>query len=80
MPKVVAVEQGLTNVQQALQSAGYQVVSLENAALNNVQCIVVSGSSENMLGIQTTQTKAPVINARGLSAQEIVSQVEKLQY
>ncbi|NLW23803.1 MAG: YkuS family protein [Clostridia bacterium] len=79
MPKVVAVEQGLTNVQQALQSAGYQVVSLENAALNNVQCIVVSGSSENMLGIQTTQTKAPVINARGLSAQEIVSQVEKLQ-
>lgn len=77
MPKQIAVESGLENVSQALRTAGYQVVNLEQGHLSNVQCIVVSGGDENMLGIQTTETKAPVINAEGLSAQEIVERVKQ---
>lgn len=77
MPKQIAVDSGLTNVSQALKSAGYQVVNLKNVQLENVQCIVVSGGAENIMGIQTTLTKAPVINAEGLSTEEIVQRVKQ---
>jgi len=79
MEKQIAVEQGLDNVSQALRSAGYQVVKLEQGQLQNVQCVVVSGGDDNMMGIQTTMTKAPVINAQGLSPQEIVQKIRQYQ-
>lgn len=60
MQKQIAVEPGLSNVRQALQAAGYQVVNLEQGQLQNVQCVVVSGGAENMMGIQTTMTKAQI--------------------
>lgn len=77
MAKQIAVEKGLENVSQALKDAGYQVVNLENINLQNVQCVVVSGSSENLMGIQDAETKAPVINAQGLSPQEIIQRIEQ---
>ncbi|MFZ5945018.1 MAG: YkuS family protein [Bacillota bacterium] len=79
MPMQVAVESGLENVSQALQNAGFNVVNLENSKMQNVQCIVVSGVDDNVLGIETAQTKAPVINAQGLTAQEVVKQVQRFQ-
>jgi len=79
MPKQIAVQPGLENVSQALKAAGYQVVNLEQNNLKNVQCVVVSGGDDNMLGIQTTNTKAPVINAEGLSAQDVVERVKQYQ-
>lgn len=77
MAKQIAVEKGLENVSQALKDAGYQVVNLENVNLQNVQCVVVSGGSENLMGIQDAETKAPVINAQGLSPQEIIQRIEQ---
>jgi len=41
--------------------------------------VVVSGGDDNMMGIQTTMTKAPVINAQGLSPQEIVQKIRQYQ-
>lgn len=79
MTKQIAVELGLENVSQALKTAGYQVVNFEQGKLQNVQCVVVSGGDENMMGIQTTNTKAPVISAQGLSPQEIVQRVKQYQ-
>lgn len=79
MPKQVAVETGLENVSQAIKDAGYQVVNLEHGNLQNVQCVVVSGSDENMMDIQVTETKAPVISAQGLSPQDIVQRIKKYQ-
>ncbi|MFZ7102963.1 MAG: YkuS family protein [Peptococcaceae bacterium] len=77
MQKQIAVEPGLKNITQALQTAGYQVVDLEKGQnRNNVQCIVISGGDENMLGIQTTLTKAPVINAEGLTVEEVLQRVQ----
>jgi len=79
MEKLIAVEQGLNNVSQALQSAGYQVVNLEQRNLQNVQCVIVSGGDPNLMGIQTTMTKAPVINAKGLSPEQVIEDVQKYQ-
>jgi hypothetical protein len=74
--KKVAVESNLTNVDQALQSGGFQTVGLEDSSLNDVSAIVVSGQDKNFLGMQDTSRKIPVINAEGLSAEDVVHQVK----
>jgi len=76
MKKVkVAVDNNLSPVRSLLQEKGYDVVSMGNH--EQADCIVVTGGAENLMGIQTTSTKAPVINAEGKTAQEIVSEVSR---
>jgi hypothetical protein len=59
-----------------LQSGGFQTVGLEDSSLNDVSAIVVSGQDKNFLGMQDTSRKIPVINAEGLSAEDVVHQVK----
>ncbi|WP_339163390.1 YkuS family protein [Siminovitchia sp. FSL W7-1587] len=73
----IGVEEGLTNVTEALQQKGYEVVSLSNATdLDECDCCVVTGMDSNIMGMQTTTTKVPVIEASGLSAEEVCKEVE----
>lgn len=56
---------------------GYEVVSLSNATdLDECDCCVVTGMDSNIMGMQTTTTKVPVIEASGLSAEEVCKEVE----
>lgn len=71
MYKKIAVEEGLTNVTQALQAAGFQTSSLEGQTLNNVHAVVVKGNGTDILATDSN-FKIPVINAAGRSAEEIV--------
>ena len=71
----VAVEMSLNGVKDALQKMGYDVVPMDNMA--SCCCCVVSGQDKNMMGNAETHTKVPVINAQGLSTQEIVEQVKR---
>ncbi|MBD8004995.1 YkuS family protein [Bacillus norwichensis] len=74
----IGVEEGLTNVSQALEEKGYQVVSFSPSSnLNNIDCYVVTGMDSNFMGIETTSTQVPVIEAHGLSADEICQKVEE---
>lgn len=77
----IGVEQSLTNIQQALRDKGHDVVELkqESDAKDCAFC-VVSGIDSNVMGMQDTMTNASVIEASGLSADEVCQQVEeKLQ-
>lgn len=71
MYKKIAVEDGLTNVTQALQAAGFQTSSLEGQTLYNVQAVVVKGDGTDIFA-PDPRFKIPVINAAGRSAEEIV--------
>jgi len=71
----VAVEQTLSDVKDALQSSGFEVVSIEQA--ESAACCVISGQDKNMLGIADTVSTASVINADGLTATQVVEQVER---
>ncbi|RWR08458.1 YkuS family protein [Siminovitchia fortis] len=74
----IGVEENLSNVSQALMEKGYQVIPLSNASdLNNVDCCVVTGMDSNIMGIETTSTQVPVIEASGLSAEEVCQKVEQ---
>lgn len=74
----IGVEEGLSNVSKVLEEKGYQVVSLSNGSdLNNVDCCVVTGMDSNIMGIEATSTQVPVIEASGLSADEVCQKVEQ---
>ncbi|MGE5509410.1 MAG: YkuS family protein [Chitinophagales bacterium] len=74
---VVAVASELGNVAARLKAAGYTVVSLQGTDLGQVGAVVVSGVSDDLMGIQTTVTKAPVIDANGLTEEEILETVSE---
>lgn len=73
----IGVEQSLTDVQQALEEKGFDVVALKNEHdATDCDCCVISGLDENMMGIHDIETKGPVIDARGMSADDICREVE----
>lgn len=79
MSKVIGVEQSLSNVEAALQAKGYEVVQLKSEQdATNCDCCVVTGQDENMMGISNTATAGSVINAHGLSAEEVCERVDKM--
>ncbi|MBS4216051.1 YkuS family protein [Neobacillus rhizophilus] len=73
----VGVEQSLTNVQDALRAKGYDVIELKQESdAQNCDCCVVTGLDSNVMGMADTVTKAPVIDANGMSADEVCQAVE----
>ncbi|MFY0543296.1 YkuS family protein [Brevibacillus sp. H7] len=67
----VAVEGSLTQIKKMLRDNGYDVVELGNWQ-NLVDAVVITGQDVNVLNDQSkTISGAPVINADGMSAQEV---------
>ncbi|MGV3489123.1 MAG: YkuS family protein [Tuberibacillus sp.] len=74
----VAVEESLTNVSEALKAKGYNVVTLKNESdAKDCDCCVVTGQDVNVMGIQDVVTQGSVIDARGMSAEDICKEVEE---
>jgi glutamine amidotransferase PdxT len=73
----IGVEGSLTDVREALQERGYDIVDLRNENdAKGCDCCVVTGQDSNVMGISNTVTAGSVIEASGLSAEEICQQVE----
>jgi hypothetical protein len=73
----IAVENGLDNVKQALQNSGHEVVSLNESSMKHCECCVISGLDQNMMGMSELATEGRVINARGMTAEEVVNEVNE---
>jgi hypothetical protein len=77
--KKIAIDPSLSNIKEYLIKQGYIV---ENVNMNNISNLgsydayIVSGLSENYLGIQDTSTKAPVIRASGMTPEDILNQLQ----
>ncbi|HHY73926.1 MAG TPA: YkuS family protein [Bacillus bacterium] len=73
----IGVEQSLTQVQQALQEKGHEVVPLKNESdANGCDACVVTGLDNNVMGIANTVIKGPVIEASGLTAEEVCQEID----
>lgn len=72
----VVVDDNLGNVKSALQTQGYQVLSM-NQISQNPDAIITSGMENNMMGMQDVQTTAPIISARGLSADQVIQELDQ---
>ncbi|WP_134683134.1 YkuS family protein [Brevibacillus migulae] len=74
MPRV-AVEGSLTAVRKMLRDNGYDVVDLGNWQ-QLVDAVVITGQDVNFMSDQSKQiTGAPVINAHGMTANEVFHEV-----
>lgn len=74
----IGVEQSLSAVSEILQEKGYEVIELkEEQDAKNCDVCVITGQDMNVMGIQTIVTEGSVINAHGLSADEIGRLVEE---
>lgn len=72
----VGVEQSLTNVQQALREKGFEVVELRRESdARDCACCVVTGLDSNVMGMTDTFTKGSIIEANGMSADEVCQEV-----
>ena len=77
MKRLIAVEEGLQNVRQMLEEEGYDVVLLDESRLEEAEAVVVSGMDENLLQDQSMETTAPVINAEGKNAGQILKELRR---
>ncbi|MBB6455409.1 hypothetical protein HNQ94_003909 [Salirhabdus euzebyi] len=80
--KRVGVEESMTDVKQALEERGYEVVemhTMEDAA--NCDCCVVTGQDQNVMGMTTDVPGGSVIQVKGRTAEEVCQEVdERLNY
>lgn len=77
----IAVEQDLTPVKNYLTDKGYSVECIDfnqqsPAKLHNYDAFIVSGLNSNFLGMHDTKTSAVVINADGMTPEEVARELE----
>lgn len=72
----IGVEDTLSDIAQALKDNGHEVMALtQEADADRCDCCVISGQDENVMGIQEIETPGPVIDARGMSAEDVCEEV-----
>ncbi|AVK85151.1 hypothetical protein C3943_17250 [Lysinibacillus sp. B2A1] len=78
MSRIIGVEQSLSNVEQALKAKGYEVIQLRNEEdAKRCDACVITGQDKDVMGISDPIIAGPVIDANGLSADEILQRVDK---
>ncbi len=78
----IAVQRDLTPVKDYLTDLGYTVETVGFDVFSNAQdedydAIVVTGMNNDFLGLQDTATGAPVIDATGMTPEEIHEQIQQ---
>jgi len=68
----VAIEDGLSNVRQAVEARGWEAVPLSEAKAARVDAVVCTGQDDDILGDETIRINVPVIQAQGLTAEEVL--------
>jgi galactitol-specific phosphotransferase system IIB component len=73
----IAIEPGLTPVQDYLKNQGYEVESVNlgrsnSVNLNSYDAFIITGQSSNFMGDEKTQTSAAVINATGMTPEDVL--------
>lgn len=76
MKKRVVVEDSLSNMRNALEREGYQVMGMEGIN-QNPDAIVLTGGDENVMGMEDMQANVPVIDARGMDINQLSEQLGK---
>jgi len=74
--KKVAVEDNLSEIAGALKDHGYTIVSTKSK--ESVVATIVTGMDNNIMNIQNATTKSPVIDATGMTPNQVLSRIEAL--
>jgi hypothetical protein len=81
MNQKIAIEPNLTPIKEFLTGKGYSVENIDygqgTTANKNYAAFIVAGVETNFMGIQDTSTNAVVINAQGLTAEQVFQELQK---
>ena len=81
--KKVAVQNGLSTISDYLCKEGYKVKEFDNRKknagnfYNKYDAVVVTGENQNVMGVDDTITSTPIINAIGMTPQEVKERIER---
>ncbi len=81
--KKVAVQKGLGPIKNHLENEGFKVKEFDNRKktaknyLNKFDAVVITGESKDFMGIEDTLTNASIINADGMSAEDVKNELDK---
>jgi galactitol-specific phosphotransferase system IIB component len=81
--KKIGVEKGLSMIADFLSNQGYSVQLLDEnfqnniAKADNLDAIITADYNTDMMGFSDTSTKVPVINASGLTPEEIKNMIDQ---
>ncbi len=81
MKQKIAIEPNLTPIKDYLTEKGYQVENINfgqgtSNQSTDYDAFVVTGLDRNFLGDSSTYTKAPVIDASGLTPQQVYQELQ----
>lgn len=72
----VAVGPDLSPFGDQLRAAGFDVVELNPETMRTADAVVVDGMEQRFLGVEMTDAKAPVIDADGMTPDQVVKAVK----
>lgn len=81
--KKVAVQKGLSPIKDYLSEEGYNVKEFSNRKknagnfLNKYDSVVVTGENQNIMGVENTISSTTIIDASGMTGEEVKRQIEK---
>ena len=81
--KKIAVQMGLKPIKDYLSEEGYIVKEFDNRKknagnfLNKYDVVVVTGGNQNVMGVDETISSVPIIDANGMTGEEVKIQIEK---
>lgn len=81
--KKVAVQKGLSSIKNYLSEEGYTVKEFDNRKknagnfLDKYDAVVVTGENQDIMGAADTISSTPIIEANGMTGEEVKDQIEK---
>lgn len=80
MNRTIAVEHNLTPVMDYLSEKGYKVEGIDFSSeysknIDKYDALIVTGMNKDFLGVQDIISEIPVIDAKGLTAEQVYNQL-----
>lgn len=80
MNQKIAIEPNLTPIKNFLSEKGYSVENIDygqgTTTNKDYAAFIVAGVETNFMGIQDTSSKAVVINADGMTAEQVYKELQ----
>ncbi len=80
--KKIAVQMGLDPIKNYLCEQGYTVKEFDNKKknagnfLNRYDAVIVTGENQNIMGVEDTISSTSIIDATGMTGEEVKQQIE----
>lgn len=76
----IAIEQALSRIRTLLEQNQFETVDLnlsQQTYVPGISCYIISGMDKDFMGITNKQADLPVINAHGMTDDEVLQQVKE---